>query len=279
MIVHRPTPRFVRSLPGLLALSVAASTATAQVAEIPEPSPGWSTTEIHLQYGILDTPSFAGGGSEATFVTTLQHASRWRSLDNFFFVDFLHGSNPAFNDDDFYGEYYPSLSLSGISGRDISAGFVSDLGILAGVNAGADAKVFKFLPGLRLSLNLPKFAFANLDVTAYIDASRGVRYGGAPREENSFMIDFNWGLPFSVGEHDFSVEGHVEYIGRRRNEFGSTVQWHVLAQPQIRYDLGKAILHKPGRLFIGLEPQIWINKLGDRSTDEFAIQGLLVYRF
>ena len=247
--------------------------------EIIETMPSWSTTEIHFQYGNLDTPGFAGGGDADTFITTLQHASSWKFIDNFFFIDFLHSSNSKFNDNDFYGEFYPTLSLSRLTSVDFSYGLISDIGIIAGVNAGADANVLKYLPGVRFSLDLPKFAFANLDVTAYIDDSRGFSSGGAPKEDDSFMIDFNWALPFSIKDHDFSIEGHVEYIGERENEFGSTVEWHILAQPQFRYDLGKILFQSPQKLFIGIEPQIWINKLGDKDTDEFAIQGLLVWRF
>ncbi len=44
------------------------------------------------------------------------------------------------------------------------------------------------------------------------------------------MVDFNFARPFNIGTLNFSVEGHVEYIGERDNELGdkdtdeSTVQ-------------------------------------------------------
>ena len=153
------------------------------------------------------------------------------------------------------------------------------MGIILGVNYSADADVLKYLPGIRFSLGLPGFAFANLDMAPYIDDSEGVDNGGAPKEDDSYWIDFNWAFPFSIGKHDFSIEGHVEYIAQRDDEFGNRVKWHILGQPQFRYDLGKALFHTPQQLYIGMEYQFWINKLGDDSTDEFAPQFLAVWRF
>lgn len=157
-------------------------------------------------------------------------------------------------------------------------GLIQDIGVLGGVNWSSEAKVLKYLPGIRIALNLPKFAFANLDTTAYLDGSRGLANNGAPKENDSFMVDFNWGLPFSVGKQNFSIEGHVEFIGPRDNSFGDRVKWHILAQPQFRYDLGKPF-GQANLVYIGVELQIWINKLGDGSTDEFAPQALVVWRF
>ena len=239
----------------------------------------WSTTEAHLQYGNLATPTFAGGGDSKTLILTLQHASSWMYGDNFFFVDFLNGNDPNFNDNDIYAEFFANLSLNKMRRKEMWSGTLKDLGFLVGINWASQAKSRKYLPGIRLALDVPKFDFANVDITLYIDDSAGVMRGGAPAEDDSFMVDFNWALPFNIGRHEFSVEGHVEYIGQRENELGDTVKWWILGQPQFRYDLGKAVFDKPGQLFVGVELQFWINKLGDGDTNEFAPQALLVWRF
>ena len=62
------------------------------------------------------------------------------------------------------------------------------------------------------------------------------------------------------------------------NEFGNHVKSWILAQPQFRLDLGKALAGAAGRLFIGLEYQYWRNKLGT-DNDESLPQFLLVWRF
>ncbi len=230
----------------------------------------WSNTELHIQIGKLDTPTFAGGGDKDTIIFTLQHASGWKYGDNFFFFDVIQGDGAGFNDLEIYGEWYPYFSLSKMSGKKVGGGRIKDVRLIAGFNYSADANVLKYLPGISLSLDLKGFAFANLDITAYIDDSEGVASGGAPLEDDSFMIDFNWARPFKEGK--FSIEGHIEYIGERTNEFGGDVEAWILAQPQFRF-------YPKENLAIGIEYQYWMNKLGDKDTDESAVQGLLVWKF
>lgn len=237
----------------------------------------WSTTEFQYQLGNLETPSFLGGGNAATHVFTLQHASGWKYGDNFFFVDFYDSGVPGFNDRAVYSEVYSNFSLNKIRGKQNWKGPIGDLGAIMGLNWSTEAKDIKYLPGMRIAWNIPKFAFANLDLMALIDSSRGVANGGAPSEDLNYLFDFNWGLPFSIGTADFTFEGHVEFSGNGENELGNKVHWHILGQPQIRYDLGKNF-GREKMVYIGAEVQFWINKLGDAATDEFAPQALLVWK-
>ena len=177
-----------------------------------------------------------------------------------------------FQDFDVYGEWYANFSLGKITGRKVGAGLVSDVGVILGFNWARKPGIKKYLPGLRLSLDLAGFAFANLDFTAYIDDSDGVSSGGAPSESNSFMIDFNFMRPFEIGGVNFSIEGHAEYIGGRQNEFGGTVEPWILAQPQLRWNAHD-------RFSLGIEYQFWMNKLGDGATDESVVQTLIVWKF
>lgn len=240
----------------------------------------WSSTEIHLTQGKLQTPEFVPNGADAsTRILTLQHASGWQYGDNFFFVDYLNDDNDDdFNNGDFYAELYLNFSLSKITGHSVGAGPVQDVGLLAGFNMAGDAKVRKYLPGLRLSWKLPGFAFFNTDFMAYLDDSKGVSQGGAPKESDAEMLDINWAYPFTVGNQSFSVEGHAEYLTERKNEFGQMQPHWILAQPQIRWDAGNALFDAKDQLFLGIEYQYWQNKLGDSNTDESAVQFLVVWR-
>ena len=252
---------------GRLALLLLLSTASG-----PIPAAEWSNTELQLQYGNLDIPTFAGGGDSYHLIYTLQHASGWKYGDNFFFFDMLDARDPGFQDSDIYGEWYSNFSLGKISETKVGAGVVSDIGLTVGVNWGADANVRKYLPGLRLSLDLPGFAFANLYIAAYLDDNEGAASGGAPREDDAFLVDFSFARPFSIGESSFSIEGHVEYVAERENEFGGTVESWILAQPQLRWNPNE-------RISLGIEYQFWMNKLGDGATDESALQALFVWKF
>lgn len=240
----------------------------------------WATTELHYQYGNIDTPGFTGGGDEFTHIFTIQHADGWKYGDNFFFVDFLNDSKrDNFNDSDFYGELYSYLSFNKISGRSFKFGPIKDFGLILGLNIADNPKVIKYLPGFRLSWDVPGFRFLNTIFTAYLDRSSGVDSGGAPEQNDSFMIDVSWAYPIDIGSHSFSIEGHMEYIGERENEFGDRVSEWLFGQPQFRYDLGKSLFNKANRLFIGTEWQFWINKLGDNNTHENTLQALIVLQY
>ncbi len=235
----------------------------------------WSNTELHLQYGSLDVPTFAGGGDKDTLIFTLQHASGWKYGENFFFFDVITSENGGFNDTDTYGEWYSYFSFRKIGGKEEMKGALKDVRFIAGFNWDPDADVVKYLPGIGLSWNAKGFAFLNTDFTAYIDDSVGLAGGGsAPSEDDSFMFDVSWKRPFKDGK--FSIEGHAEYISSRNAVipgFGEIdVEAWVLAQPQFRF-------YVKDNLAIGIEYQYWMNKLGDKDTDESAVQALLVWAF
>ncbi len=245
----------------LFAMAIVAQPASAAI---------WSNTELHLQFGTLETPGFAGGGDKSTTIFTLQHASGWKYGDNFFFFDVISADGGGFNDTETYGEWYSYFSFRKIGGKEEMKGALKDVRFIAGFNWSADADVIKYLPGIGLSWNAPGFAFLNTDFTMYIDDSVGIGNGGsAPSEDDSWMIDVNWARPIGT---KWSIEGHAEYIGSRTNEFGGPVEAWILAQPQIRYFLNPSVA-------IGIEYQYWENKLGDAATDESTVQALLVWKF
>ncbi len=232
----------------------------------------WNTTEFHLQYGDLDN-AFSEG-SQDTFIWTLQHASGWKYGDNFFFVDMIQTDDD--DNYDAYAEVYMNFSLGKITGNDMSMGPIRDVGLIAGLNYGADPNVRVYLPGIRLAWDLPGFNFANTDITAYLTDNSGGE-NAAPKEGDSFMVDFNFATKqVEVGPTKWNLEGHVEYIDDRSNEFGETDYW-ILGQPQLRMDLGELIGMPAQTVFAGIEYQFWVNKLGG-DVDESAVQGLLVWR-
>jgi len=248
----------------------------------------WSTTEVHLQQGELER--VGSGGTADTTIITFQHAGGWEYGDNFFFVDHLryneknNGNFPVTDSSEFYGEWYSNFSLSALTGEKVGFGIVKDIGVVAGFNFAPEVDSNWFLPGMRLSLDLPGFAFAQVDITSYIHQGGGNANGDSftvVDEDTSYMIDFAWAYPFKIGSTSWSIEGHLEYIDGREQttNFGkSDLRSWVLFQPQIRMDLGEALGNKAGRLFVGMEYQYWKNKLGSR-TDESAAQLLAVWRF
>ena len=257
----------------------------------------WSTNEVQLQYGDIAKPFQGGKGSAdtgSTTILTFQHASGWKYGDNFFFFDYLNYGqtdvDKARGDQggtELYGEWYSNFSLGKITEKDLSFFIVKDIGLIAGFNFAPEVETFYYLPGVRLALDLPGFAFANLDLTAYIqDSPSETATGARIDEDNSFMVDFNWAYPFTLGSTQWSIEGHIEYIDGVDTKVkipgvgtvnGERESW-ILAQPQVRLDLGNVLGMSDKQLFAGIEYQYWQNKLGDKQTDENIVQLLLVWR-
>ncbi|NRA72601.1 MAG: hypothetical protein HRU24_16430 [Gammaproteobacteria bacterium] len=250
----------------------------------------WSKTEVQLQaFGELER--VGTGGTADTTIITFQHAGGWEYGDNFFFVDYSRYSVnndanfPVEDSSEFYGEWYSNFSLSAITDSKIAFGPVKDIGIVGGLNFAPEVDSMWVLPGVRFSLDIPGFAFAQIDVTAYIHQGGGS--ASSPvftivDEDSSFMIDFAWAYPLTIGSTNWTIEGHLEYIDGRQqtNNFGTTdLKSWILFQPQIRLDLGEVLGSKAGRLFVGIEYQYWKNKLGEKGTNDNAAQFLTVWRF
>lgn len=160
-------------------------------------------------------------------------------------------------------------------------GPVTDIGLVAGLNAAADANVLIYLPGVRLAWEVPGFVFLSTDFMARFDDSTGTLESdpqSAPKEGDSWMIDMSFATKtLELGSSKWNIEGHIEYVAKRDGEFGDIPEW-VLAQPQVRVDLGDLLGMEEKTLFAGIEYQYWMNKLGDKGTDESAVQALLVWR-
>ena len=242
-------------------------------------------TEFHYQFGRLVNPFASPEGTIArTQILTLQQASSWKGGDSFFFADIIEDAGiDGFNETEIYTEWYPTLSFSKVSGSTVGAGPLRDVALIGGINIDADANFLKWLPGVRLSWNVPGFIFLNTDITAFIDGSSGIASGGAARTNNSYMFDVNWLSIFTIGNQSFNFMGHAEYIGpttiTEEVPFSRNVNGWILAQPQFVWDLGNAIGGAPAanQIFIGVEYQYWRNKLG-AAADENTVQFLAVWR-
>ena len=237
----------------------------------------WSVSEFHYQFGSLDQPFEPGAPSADTNILTLQHASGWKYGANFFFVDWISTSGRGYQ---WYGEVYPKFSLSKITGNEIAAGRILDVGVITGLNMDSDADVQVWFPGVAFALDIPGFAWASWDFFWTLNDNEGVAKGGAPKEDNVFFTDFNWATKQKeVLGLKWNIEGHIEYNDSADFEdIPGEREWWILAQPQLRAEIGEHMGLPENTLFAGIEYQWWENKLGVKSVDENAVQALVVWR-
>jgi len=239
----------------------------------------WSSTEIQYLYGRLDTP-YSGGSSSNTHTITIQHASGNFLGDVYFFADIVDDDTiDGINDKDIYSEGYAYFSSAKILGAKYG-GPIKDIGVLIGFNFDSDADYLSYLPGFYVDWNVPGFAFLRTQFTGVIDDTRGITNGGgAPSRDNGFEFVVSWAYPFTIANQHFSFEGYAQFDTSVTSEFGTTIPSYILAEPQLRWDVGYAFTGKKDVLFVGTELKLWTNKLGDRTTDTADFQLLTVWRF
>lgn len=257
-----------------------------------------AVNEIHWQYGDI-THAYQGGSAAAVAnnsqIITFQHASRWEHGTHFMFLDAKFFSATANeqqqglgDDQQVYSEWYSYFSGESLLETDWQWGVVKDIGPLLGFNWANEVSSHYYLPGMRMQLDLPGFQYANLDIMAYIqgrDSTTSTR--SRVKEKSSLAVDFNWSYPFTVGNSQWYLQGHIEYIAPADKKIttpsgaviDTTRHGWLLAQPQLRMDVGDWLGGTPKRWFAGIEYQYWRNKLGDSDTDESVVQALIVFRF
>ena len=114
----------------------------------------WSYSEIQFQYGTFDVPTFIepSGAKQGTFNLLHQHSSGWSWGDVYYFVELMSATTNRhipYQREDVYGELYVNFSSAKLLDVDYDYGPLADIGVIQGLNFGVDAKVFKYLPGVR----------------------------------------------------------------------------------------------------------------------------------
>lgn len=269
---NRTTGRAAAAKVGAAAVLLAASTLAH--AQTESPPQGFSSWNFQLAYG---TEFHEPGTSRdiAKVIGTFENASAWSWGSSYFFVDILQSDGNDRHAREIYGEWYPSASLSKLSGTALSAGVLRDVSATLGVSAGSKTTgpaPMVFMPGLTFDLKLPGFNFFTVGAFAYVNRGRvnGVDNGC---HNTSYQVTPAWSLPFSIGGVKLTFDGFADFIGSH----GRCAR-QLLTQPQLKVDLG-ALRSKPGKLYVGVEWQRWENKYGIASVDDSLPQLLAQWVF
>lgn len=195
---------------------------------------------------------------------TFEHADSWKYGDNFLFVDtiFFNGKNdPATGSHTLYGEFSPRLSFTKISGHDFSIGPIKDV-LLAGTYEFGEGDNESFLIGPGFDLTVPGFDYVQLNF--YKRHSRGPRAG-----DNIWQITPAWSYTFPVGRSDIVVDGFIDWVIQSDKNSRGEYHRNIHVNPQIKYDMGKALNMTAQHLYVGFEYDYWKNKYGIKNTSDF----------
>jgi len=216
----------------------------------------WSSTNVQLLYG--DGYEL---GDNSMAILTVEHANNWKYGDNFFFLDV---SNPTAKGTGYYAEFSPRLSVAKMTGKEMKFGIVKDVLLSATQEMGEDSRAN--LVGVGLSLDLPKFAFADFNLY-YRNSERDWL---ASQTDDGAQVSVAWLLPFSLGNQQMAFEGFADYAWGERGGSAPKAD-NLVAGPRLLIDVGNWF-GSPGSVQVGVEYQIWRNKFGVKGIDEDIAQ-------
>lgn len=216
----------------------------------------WQTTNIQLLRGY----DYEIGERQRSIIT-LEHANGWAYGDTYAWVDFI---KPDGVDYTYYGEFSPRLSLSKITGRDLSYGIIKDVLISTTFEKAKDQGP-QYLYGAALDLDLPGFKF--FKTNAYIHDSTEL-------SGQTWQVTLAWNYPIEHNDNRFLIEGYADFQG---DEGTSNANQAIV--PRFLFDAGHALGYEKDKLFVGMEYQYWHNKFGRDGVTESVPQAQIKWVF
>ena len=195
---------------------------------------------------------------------TFEHADAWKYGDNFLFIDkiFYNGQKDANNGPNtYYGEFSPRLSFGKILGQDLSFGPVKDV-LLAMTYEFGEGDTESYLIGPGFDLDVPGFDYFQLNF--YNRQTEGSRAG-----DNVWQITPVWAYTIPVGKSDILIDGFMDWVVDNDENKNGTYHANLHFNPQIKYDLGKAMSLGEKQLYVGIEYDYWSDKYGIKDSKFF----------
>ena len=195
---------------------------------------------------------------------TFEHADAWKYGDNFLFIDkiFYNGKADATNGNNtLYGEFSPRLSMSKITGQNIGFGPVKDV-LLAMTYEFGEGDNESYLIGPGFDLDVPGFDYFQLNF--YHRTPDGDRAG-----HGVWQITPVWSYTIPVGKSDVLIDGYMDWVVDNDENKNGTYHANLHFNPQIKYDLGKAMNWGDRQFYVGIEYDYWKDKYGIKDTAAF----------
>ncbi len=210
---------------------------------------------------------------------TFEHADAWKYGDNFFFLDrIFYNGKPDQNlgPSTYYGEFTPRLSMGKIFDRSFAFGPVKDVLLAMTYEFGeGDTNSYLFGPGF--DLDVPGFDYFQLNF--YQRHTDSKRPGS-----NIWQITPVWSYTLPVGSSDVLIDGYMDWVVDNDRNASGVYHANLHFNPQIKYDLGKALHWGEKQLYVGIEYDYWKNKYGlensrDFKTNQDTASLLIKYHF
>ena len=195
---------------------------------------------------------------------TFEHADSWKYGDNFFFLDriFYNGKEDGnVGPNTYYGEFTPRLSLGKIFDQKFEFGPIKDV-LLAMTYEFGEGDTEAYLIGPGFDLNVPGFDYFQLNF--YQRFPEGSRAG-----RGVWQITPVWSYTLPLGNSDVLIDGYMDWVVDNDQNSRGTYHANLHFNPQVKYDLGKALNWGAKQLYVGIEYDYWKNKYGIEDSGSF----------
>ncbi len=208
---------------------------------------------------------FSGEKDKGGRLLTFEAATAFSWGKSFVFIDRL-------SSDDGIGETYSEVGFDYSIGRHFQNGL--DRGLLKDVFIALqwerpncfgpcdDERRENYLAGLGASWTVPGFSYLNSNVY----------HRSNTLKNDNYQLTVVWSVPITVGSSKLYFDGFIDLETASESKFGGPeVASIVKFQPQLKFDVGNTY-GKPGKLFVGVEFDIWRNKFGQKNQNQFTPQ-------
>nr|WP_019364947.1 outer membrane protein OmpK [Pseudomonas luteola] len=199
---------------------------------------------------------------------TFEHASDWSWGDIWFFVDNSWyngvGRANANGHHSYYGEFSPRFSLGKLTGTKLELGPITDV-LLATTYEFGEGDVDSYLIGPGFDLKVPGFNFFTLNFYYRKPEGSRVRSG-------AWQVTPAWSITLPAGTSDILFDGYIDWVVSNRNDNKTPSRsYHANFHfnPQIKYDLGKAMGYEAKHMYVGVEYDYWSDKYGIKDSHAF----------
>ena len=232
--------------------------------------------------------------SQSTY--TFEHASGWVWGDVFAFYDYVDANNIQYsgsfeqgtfhaseNDDFYYMEISPRISLSWLTREDLSIGPLKDVKAAFTYEKGNGGPgTENYLAGIGLDWDVPGFAFFQTNIYR-VKINDHVFFTDTSGPGYADQLTVAAAYPFSLGDQDFVIDGYADW---RSPSDDAGTQTSLGSSIQAKWDAGKMLFGEGRKLYVGTELNYWHNKYGmipvdgtNGGFDQAAWQALVKYHF
>jgi nucleoside-specific outer membrane channel protein Tsx len=217
------------------------------------------------------------GYEKEKLTMTVENFGVWEYGTVFYYFDLNEPFSDSRGDSNqYFGGISPTFSLSKITGKDFSYGYLKDVSIRLELENGSGGEgnfdFRNYFYGLQYDLTVPGFDFLSLNTVLRDNPnSRGVglQIGGFWQMSWEYgpWKRFKFTGFFATSPWDGDVDPEDQFTSHRGR--------YLTTQPQLLYDLGYGLWGKPNRLETGFEYAYFINRFLQKDKDEKVLQAMV----